>query len=199
MSMNTETAATPKPRREPKPLHGVDTPTLLATIDAVKAEPTLADFRFRATGSWLRGTHSRTTFGAFSGAGGEHQHKATYSIEGDHPAVLCGADEGPTPTEHLLGALAGCLIAGIGNIAAARGVELTACEATVEGDMDLQGILGIDDEVRNGFSAIRVSFTIEGGAGVDELRQVVEQSSARSAVLDVLTNGCPVAIEVVGS
>jgi uncharacterized OsmC-like protein len=110
--------------------------------------------------------------------------------------VLVGKDEGPTPVEFLLQALLACLTAGIGNIAAARGVRLTRVESRVEGDIDLRGILGISSDVRNGYQQIRVSFDIEGDASPDELRAIVEQSKARSAVFDVLTNGVPVEIRV---
>ena len=125
-----------------------------------------------------------------------HEHAQRFSYEGDHPPVLCGVGRAPTPIEYLLGALACCLTAGIGNIAAARRVELTRVTATVEGDINLLGLLGIDGRVRNGYQAIRVRYRIEGNAPAAVLRAVVEQSEARSAVLDVLRNGVAVSIEV---
>ena len=178
------------------PLNGVDTPKLFATIGVVKGQPALADFQFRVEGRWLNGTHMRSTMSGFSGAGGEHAHKASYMAEADHPAVLCGEDNGPTPVEYLLHALAACLTAGIANIAAARGVTLHSVECSVEGDIDLRGILGLSDEVRNGFKAIRVGFKVAGDAPAAKLQEIVEQSRARSAVFDVLTNGAPVSIAV---
>jgi uncharacterized OsmC-like protein len=178
------------------PRNGVDTPRLFATIDAVAGQPQLAKFQFRAQSRWISGTHSRTTMSSFRGAGGEHQHAAPFTADCDHPAVLCGADNGPTPVEFVLHALAACLTAGIGNIAAARGVTLHEVEATVEGDIDLRGILGISGEVRNGFQAIRVSFQVKGDAPEAKLREIVEQSKARSAVFDILTNGVPVSVSV---
>jgi len=188
--------AAPKTKREVKPLNGVDTPTLFATINSVREAPVAAQFVFRASNRWIKGTHSESRCERFTGAGGEHEHLSSYAYPSDHPAVLCGADQGPTPVEYLLGALAGCLTAGIGNIAAARGIELEEVESTVEGDIDLQGLLGINDEVRNGYQGIRVSFRIKGDASADKLRAIVDQSRARSAVFDVLTNGVPVSIEV---
>jgi uncharacterized OsmC-like protein len=110
--------------------------------------------------------------------------------------VLVGADNGPTPVEFLLQGLAACLTAGIGNIAAVRGVELASVESMVEGDINLLGLLGLNPEVRNGYSGIRVSFKIRGNASPEKLRAIVEQSRARSAVYDVLTNGVPVTIDV---
>ncbi len=185
-------------KRQPVAMNGVDTPNLFATIGAVANAPALAQFQFRAKGEWLRGTHMRSTMTSFAGAGGEHAHKAAYTADADHPAVLCGEDNGPTPVEYLLHALAACLTAGIANIASARGVRLEAVTCDVEGDIDLQGILGISDEVRNGFQAMRARFTVKGDAPAEKLRQIVAQAAARSAVLDVLTNGVPVAVTTEG-
>ncbi len=181
----------PKPRVR-VPLNGVDTPTLFATLDAVKGQPELAKFQFRATNTWITGTHSRSSLETFSGAGGEHRHTGTVQFDADHPQVLVGKDHAPTPAEFLLHAIAACLTSGIGNIAAARGVKLTEVESTVEGDIDLLGILGLSKEVRNGYTQIRVNFRVKGDAPPETLRQIVEQSKARSAVFDVLTNGTAV-------
>jgi uncharacterized OsmC-like protein len=180
--------------RERMPLNGVDTPTLFATINAVKAQPELARFQFRATNRWLNGTHSRSRLETFSGAGGEHRHTGDIQFDADHPAVLVGADKAPTPVEFLLHAIAACITAGIGNIAAARGVTLTEVESTVEGDIDLRGILGLSDQVRNGYEAMRVHFRVRGDAAPEKLEQIVAQAKARSAVFDVLTNGTAVQI-----
>jgi uncharacterized OsmC-like protein len=177
-------------------INGVDVPTLAATLGVVKGQRELAKFTFRAEGEWLGGTHSRAAFSAFSGAGGEHVHRATYTVEGDHPAVLCGGDNAPTPVELLLAGLSACITAGIGNIASIRQVRLQSVETTIEGAIDLQGIFGMDPAVRNGFSGIRASFRIRGDAPADVLKGIVEQSVARSAVFDVLTNGVPVAVAV---
>ena len=175
--------------------NGVDTAALFATIDAVKGDPEIAKFRFRATNSWVSGTHNQSTIYGFHGAKQEMLHQATWTFDADHPAVLTGQDNGPTPTEYLLHALAACLVSGLANIAAARDVTLTEVTATVEGDIDLLGILGLSDEVRNGFEQIRVAFTVRGD-DADKLKEVVEQSRQRSAVFDVITNGVPVSIEV---
>lgn len=184
------------PTRERRPLNGVDTPNLFATINVVGSQPELGAFQFRAKNRWVKGTHSRTVIESFSGAGGEQAHVRAFEYDADHPAVLVGADNAPTPIEFLLHGLAACLTAGIANIAAARGVPLTEVESTVEGDIDLRGILGLSNDVRNGYRAIRVAFTIKGDAPPEKLQQIVEQSRARSAVFDVLTNGVPVDISV---
>jgi uncharacterized OsmC-like protein len=196
-SATTQSATTTsKQTRTPKPMNGVDTPTLFATIGAVKSQPELASFQFRATNRWQQGTHSRTRIEGFQGAGAEHEHAREFSYDADHPAVLVGRDQGPTPVEFLLHAIAACLTAGIGNIASARGVTLYEVESTVEGDIDLRGILGLSGEVRNGYRQLRVSFRIKGDAPAEKLEEIVAQSRARSAVYDVLTNGVPVEISV---
>jgi uncharacterized OsmC-like protein len=185
-----------KPTRKVVPMNGVDTPTLFATLDVVKGQPELAKFQFRATNRWQQGTHSRTRIESFSGAGGEHAHAREMTYDADHPQVLVGRDQGPTPVEFLLHALASCITAGIGNIAAARGVTLYEVESTVEGDIDLRGVFGHSSEVRNGYQQLRLSFKIKGDAPAEKLAEIVEQSRSRSAVYDVLTNGVPVAISV---
>jgi uncharacterized OsmC-like protein len=176
--------------------NGVDTATLFATLDAVKAAPEAARFQFRATNEWLSGTHNRSTIADFYGVGEERVHEHTFTFDADHPAVLVGRDNGPTPVEFVLHALAACLTAGLANIAAARGIRLTQVRSTVTGDIDLNGILGLNPEVRNGYERITVRFAIHGDAPAEKLRELVEQSRARSAVYDVITNRVPVTIEV---
>jgi uncharacterized OsmC-like protein len=178
------------------PMNGVDTPTLFATLDAVKAQPELAKFQFRAGNRWVKGTHNRTSMRSFYGAGQELEHKHETTMDADHPAALVGEDNAPTPAEYLLAALAACVTSGLANIAAARGIELTEVESTVEGDIDLLGILGLSDDVRNGYNRIRVNFRISGDAPPEKLRGLVEQSRARSAVYDVITNSVPVDVDV---
>ncbi len=191
MSEATAPARTPREAR-----NGVNTPVLFATINAVKETPALAKFRFRASSRWIDGTYSESRVESFSGAGGEHVHQTQFAYAADHPPVLVGQDRGPTPIEFLLHGLAACITAGIGNIAAARGVTLTSAESRVEGDIDLRGLLGISGDVRNGYERIRITFDIAGDAPPEKLRQIVEQSVSRSAVFDVLTNGVPVDVTV---
>jgi uncharacterized OsmC-like protein len=176
--------------------NGVDTATLFATLDAVKQAPEAASFQFRAHNQWVSGTHSRGTIADYFGAGEERTHERTFVFDADHPAVLVGQDHGPTPVEFVLHALAACLTAGLANIAAARRVKLTEVRSTVIGDIDLNGILGLNPEVRNGYEQITVRFTIKGDAPAEKLRELLEQSRARSAVYDVITNQVPVTIEV---
>jgi uncharacterized OsmC-like protein len=175
--------------------NGVDTTALFATLDAVKANPELAQFRFRASNTWVSGTHNKSSIDGFYGTGQDLAHEQAWTLDADHPAVLVGQDHGPTPVEYLLHALAACLTSGLANVAAARGVNLDEVTSTVEGDINLLGIFGLSDEVRNGFEHIKVSFRMSGD-DPDKLRKVVEQSRERSAVFDMLTNGVPVTVKV---
>ena len=177
-------------------LNGVDVPTLFATLDAVKAQPEIAQFQFRARNEWISGTHNRSTIADYFGVGEERSHERTFVFDADHPAVLVGQDHGPTAVEFVLHALAACLTAGLANIAAVRRVKLTEVRSTVTGDIDLNGLLGLSPDVRNGYERITVRFTIKGDAPAEKLREIVEQSRARSAVYDVITNRVPVTIEV---
>jgi uncharacterized OsmC-like protein len=187
------TTATEAPRR-----NGVDVAMLFATLDAVKDQKEIAKFQFRASNTWVSGTHSRSQFSDFYGAMQEMEHKHVTTLDADHPAVLVGQDHGPTPIEYVLHAIASCLTSGLANIAAARGVDLYKVTSTVEGDIDLLGILGLSDgTVRNGYKQIRVTFPIEGDADDATLRGLVERSRRRSAVYDVLTNPTPIMIKVV--
>jgi uncharacterized OsmC-like protein len=176
--------------------NGVDTDALFATINVVKGQRDLAMFRFRATNTWMSGTHSRGSIEGFYGAGQEHTRATGWSFDADHPLVLTGRDNGPTPVEYVLLGLAACLTSGLANIAAARGVTLRSVESSVEGDIDLQGILGLANEVRNGYQQIRVRFQVDADASDEQVRELVAQSQARSAVFDVVTRGVPVTIDV---
>lgn len=194
--MDAQTTTTEAPvRKVPRaPRNGVDTPKLFATIGAVANQPSLAQFRFRTRSRWVSGTRCRTTIAGFYGVGGEMRHVAPFEADADHPQLLCGEDKAPAPVEWVLHGLAACLTAGIANISAARGVNLEAVECSVEGDIDLQGILGLSDEVRNGFQEIRVGLRIKGDAPEAKLREIAEQARARSAVFDILTGHVPVQI-----
>ena len=180
----------------PASRNGVDTATLFATLTAVKEMPAAAQFQFRAHNEWVTGTHNRSSISDYFGVGEERRHEQTFVFDADHPAVLVGRDNGPTPVEYVLHALASCLTAGLANIAAARRIKLTEVRSTVTGDIDLNGILGLNPDVRNGYQQVNVKFSIKGDATPEVLRELVEQSRSRSAVYDVITNGVPVVIDV---
>jgi uncharacterized OsmC-like protein len=177
--------------------NGVDTEKLFGTLDLIKTQPELAKFQFRATNRWIDGAHNRSTIRDFYAAGGEDTSRGeAFVIDAGEPAILLGTDTGANPAEYLLHALAACLTTSIVYVAAARKVELTSVESTLTGDMDVRGALGVEDEPRNGFERIAVSFNVTGNAPAEKLREVVERGKARSAVYDMVTNGVPVAVEV---
>jgi uncharacterized OsmC-like protein len=176
--------------------NGVDTAQMYGTLDALNANPELGVFQFRASNRWLGGAHNRSTIRSFYGAGQEDDSRAeAFSIDAGEPAVLLGVDTGPNPAEALLHALAACLTTTLVYVAAARKVNLTEVESTLEGDMDVRGCLGITDEVRNGFTNIRVRFRISGDAPQEKLQEIVQRAQARSAVFDMVSNGVPVQVE----
>jgi uncharacterized OsmC-like protein len=177
--------------------NGVDTERMFATLDLIRAQPELARFQFRATNRWIDGAHNRSTIKGFYAAGGEDDSRGeAFEIDAGEPAILLGTDTGANPAEYLLHALAACLTTSIVYVAAARKVELTSVESTLTGDMDVRGALGVDDEPRNGFERIGVSFRVAGNAPAEKLREIVERAKARSAVYDMVTGGVPVAVEV---
>ena len=177
--------------------NGVDVAKLYGTLDAIKAQPEIARFQFRASNRWIDGAHNRSTIRDFYAACQEDTSRAqAFELDAGEPAILIGEDTGPNPAEYLLHALAACLTTSIVYVAAARKVELTSVESTLTGDMDVRGALGVDEEPRNGFERISVSFRVTGDAPDDKLREVVERAKARSAVYDMVSNGVPVAVEV---
>ena len=176
--------------------NGVDVDALLGAREALSQQPEAARFTWRARCEWLGGVHSRSTVEGFFGLGEEKRHKQPFTFEADHPAEFAAPDDGATPVEIVLSALASCLTGGVASVAQHRGIQLRSVTATVEGDMDLQGILGVDADVRNGFSAIRVSFDIDADATKDEIAAVVAQSQKRSAVFDIITNPTNVHVTV---
>ena len=186
----TETAA-------PIADNGVNVAHLLGARQALTDAPEAAQFQWRARCDWVRGTHSRTTIDTYSGLGQEHMHRQAFAIEADHPEVFASEDNGATPTEIVLAALASCLTAGVATVASNRGVQLHAVTATVTGNMDLQGILGIDGDVRNGFDGIEVAYEIDADASKADVEAIVAQSQKRSAVFDIVTNPTTVTVSVV--
>ena len=180
--------------------NGVDTATMFATLDAIKAQPEIAKFRFRARNKWLGGAHNRSTIKDFYAACDEDATRTeAFTLDAGEPAILLGTDTGPNPAEYLLHALAACLTTSIVYVAAARKVELSLVESTLTGDMDVRGALGVDPEPRNGFEQIRVSFRVRGDAPEEKLREVVARGQQRSAVFDMVTRGVPVTVDVASS
>jgi uncharacterized OsmC-like protein len=176
--------------------NGVNVEALLGAREAFKGDTSLTKFTWRARNEWVNGTHSRTTIDDFYGVGGEQSHNAPQVHDADHPALFAAEDNDSTPVEFVLHALAACLTGGVAAVAANRGVKLNSVTSVIEGDMDLQGILGMDRDVRNGYSNVRVTFEIDADASDSEIEDIVAQSRKRSAVYDILTGNVPVEIAV---
>ena len=168
--------------------NGVNVEALLGAREALSQAPEAARFQWRATSEWAGGTHTRSTVHKFFGLGEEQQHRNAFEFDSDHPEIFASEDNGATPVEFVLVGLAGCLTAGIASVAQNRDIQLRSVKATLEADMDLQGILGIDDAVRNGFSSITVKYEIDADASEEDIAALVAQSQKRSAVFDIVTN-----------
>jgi uncharacterized OsmC-like protein len=177
--------------------NGVNVEALLQAREALTGAPEGAEFHWRATCEWQNGTHSNSVVESFFGLGEEQRHRTKFTYDADHPELFASADNGATPVEYVLVGLASCLMAGVASVAQNREIQLRRVTATLEGDMDVQGILGIDSDVRNGFSDIKVKFDIEADATPDEIRAIIEQSQKRSAVYDIVTNPTNVSVELV--
>lgn len=176
--------------------NGVNVQHLLDARTALTETPEGAQFTWRATNTWVKGTHSDSVVESFYGLGGEQTHRSTFTFSADHPEVFAAEDNGATPVELVLVGLASCLTAGVAAVAQNRGIQLNAVKATVEGDMDILGILGADPDVRNGFHGIRVNYEIDAEASPEAIEALVAQSQKRSAVFDVITNPTNVAVTV---
>lgn len=190
MTIQTKTSANTTKTAE----NGVNVAALLGAREALGKTPEAARFKWRASSEWIRGTHSRATVDGFFGLGGEQQHRQTYNFDSDHPEIFASEDKGATPLEFVLVGLAGCLSAGIASIAQLRNIQLKSVKATLEAGMDLQGILGIDETVRNGFDGIKVRYEIDADASADDIAALVAQSQKRSAVFDIIANPTDVTV-----
>jgi uncharacterized OsmC-like protein len=177
--------------------NGVNVEALLGARTALSEAPAAAQFQWRAACEWRDGTHSTSNVEGFFGLGEEQQHRTRYSFDVDHPEIFASEDNGATPVEYILVGLAGCLTAGVAAVAQMREIQLRSVSATVEGSMDVRGILGMDSDVRNGFDSIKVTYKIDADATPDEIKALVAQSQKRSAVYDVITNPTEVSVEVV--
>jgi len=176
--------------------NGVNVAALLQAREVLRGAPEAAQFKWRASCKWQNGTHSKTTIRNFFGLGQEQRHKTEFHFEADHPEVFASEDLGATPVELVLAGLASCLTAGVAAVAQNRGIQLRSVEAELEGSMDIQGILGIDGDVRNGYDDIKVTFKIDADASQADIEALVAQSQKRSAVYDIVTNPTDVAVEV---
>jgi uncharacterized OsmC-like protein len=181
---------------KPKYLNGVNVDDLFTTIDAIKEQPAIAKFKFRADNKWFSGGHNRTTVKEFYGACQTHEHKKSFIFDADEPPVLLGQDQGANPVEYALTALAACITTALVYHAAARGIQLEEVESRLEGDLDLHGFLGIDDSVRKGYEGVRVTFKIKADASEEELEEICRLGPTYSPVFDIFTNKVPVSVHL---
>ncbi len=177
--------------------NGVNVEALLGAREALTEAPEAAKFKWRATCSWVNGTHSTSSVEGYFGLGEEHKHKSTFSFDADHPEVFASEDLGATPVEIVLVGLAACMTAGVAAVAQHREIQLRSVKATLEAGMDIQGILGMDSDIRNGFDGIKVRYEIDADASKEDIEALVAQSAKRSAVYDIVTNPTNVTTEVV--
>jgi uncharacterized OsmC-like protein len=176
--------------------NGVNVAALIAAREALTNAPAAAQFKWRAACEWKNGTHSHSTVESFYGLGQEQHHKKTINFGSDHPELFASEDKGAAPIEYVLVGLASCLTGVIAAVAQYRNIQLRSVTATIEGDMDVRGILGIDDDVRNGFGGIRVTYKIDADAKREDIEALVAQSQKRSAVYDIVTNPTNVTVVV---
>ena len=176
--------------------NGVNVEALLGAREALTETPEGAKFTWRAKCDWVHGTYSKTSIEGYFGLGEEQQHKTEFIFDADHPEVFASEDRGATPVELVLAGLASCLTAGVAAVAQNREIQLNSVSATLEAGMDIQGILGIDSDVRNGFDGIKVTYNIDADASQEDIEAIVAQSQKRSAVYDIVTNPTNVTVEV---
>jgi len=168
--------------------NGVNVEALLGAREALTEAPEAAQFKWRATCTWVNGTHASSSVEGFYGLGEEQSHRKEFKFDSDHPEIFASEDNGATPIEFVLVGLAGCLTAGIASVAQNRDIQLKSVTATLEAGMDIAGILGIDSDIRNGFDGVNVHFDIDADASSEDIEALVAQSQKRSAVFDIITN-----------
>jgi len=178
----------------PRTVNGVPVDDLFKTVDAIKATPSIAKFNFRIFNQWHNAAKNRSAVDMFYGAGQEQLRSKPFVLEADEPPVLLGTDAAANPVEHLLHALAACLTTSMVYHAAAQGIQIQKVESSLEGDIDLQGFLDLDKNVRNGFRSIRVNFKIKADVPDEKLQEVCQLGPGHSPVFDSLTNGVPVSV-----
>jgi uncharacterized OsmC-like protein len=187
--MNMATA-----QKLPPSVNGVAVDGLFSTIDAGKATPSIAKFKFRIRNQWETGSRNRSSVSTFTGANQELSHPKPFTLEANEPAILLGRDLAANPVEYLLHALASCLTTSMVYHASARGIHIEQVESSFEGDLDLHGFLDLNPSVRKGYQGIRVLFKISANLPDDQLREIVQLGTGHSPVFDSLTNGVPVSI-----
>jgi uncharacterized OsmC-like protein len=181
---------------EQKIVNGVNVTKLFGTIDAIRSSPVLSKFNFRAKGKWIKGGHNQITINDFYEAGQTHSRSQSFVYDEDESPVLLGEDHGANAGEYALAALSSCLSSTLIYHAAAQGVVIDEVESTISGDIDLQGYLGMSENVRNGYEKIKVTFKVKSEAPKEKIRELVELAQKRSTVFDIITNPTPVEVSL---
>ena len=173
-------------------VNGVELDILMGTVSAIQADPELGKSRFRATNKWLSGNHNQSTVQGFYGAKQEMTHKQSFIMDADEPAILAGNDHGANPVEHLLHALASCMTTAVVAHAAVRGIRIEAMQSELEGDLDLNGFLGLDESIAKGYTEIRVLFKVK--ANPKDLNRISRLVNF-SPVYQTVSNGTRVDVQ----
>lgn len=178
-------------------LNGVDVKRLNQTINSIEETPESARFTLRAQNKWIDGTHVFSIIKDFDHNGEEYTARSKpFVVDADEPDIFLGADYGPNATEWVLHALASCLSATLIFQATKRNIRVQELELDMEGDLDVQGVLGISDRERNGFQNVRVTFRVKADARPEELEELVEAAQKHSPVFDIVTNEVPVTFSI---
>lgn len=175
-------------------LNGINVTQLTETIDAIRKNPEIAKFKFRATNRWVEGTHNRATVKDFFGALKEDTSRKPLVFEIDEPPVLLGNNVGPNPVEYVLVGLSGCLTTSLIAHAAARGIEIKGLSTRLEGDLDLRGFLGISEDVKVGYERIRVYFKIDADIPEAKKQELIAMAAKYSPVYNTVANPVPVEV-----
>lgn len=181
---------------EQKLVNGINVTKLFDMMDGIRSKPVISKFNFRAKGKWIKGGHNQTTINDFYGAGQTHSRSRPFVYDGDEPPILLGEDHGANATEYALAALSSCLTTTLIYHAAAQGVVIDEVETTLSGDVDLQGLLGMSENVRNGYEKIKVAFKVKSEAPKEKVRELVELAQKRSPVFDIISNPTPIEVSL---
>ena len=179
-----------------KLVNGVNVSKLFGTVEAIKENPEIAKFNFKAKGKWINGGHNRTTINEFYGACQNFQRSQSFVFEKDEPPVLLGEDHGANPVEYVFAALDGCLTTSLIYHAAAQGIKIDEVETSFSGDLNLHGFLGLDENTRNGYEKIKVEFKIKADAPKEKLQELVQLAQKRSPVFDIVSHPTPVEVSL---
>jgi uncharacterized OsmC-like protein len=191
----TQTGQSNKIENE-KIVNGVSVTNLFGAMNAINDNPNISKFNFRAKGKWINGGHNQTVINDFDGACQTHTRNQPFVFDKDEPPVLLGRDHGANPVEYALAALNGCLTTTLVYHAAAQGIKIEEVESTLSGDLDIQGLLGMSDKVRNGYEKIKVTFKVKADAPEEKVKELVDIAQKRSPVFDIISRPTPVEVSL---